>query len=863
MWVLLSLCVVSAVATAALSSASTTIPSNPSTSTDHQEPEQQLRLKPSDFLSQHQHIPIEINGDHRDTITFNVPVPSLNRTVQVKTKPNTEFYTSGFQASHIAKNGVKTIIDLDLRRFHVGSVVGEEHSKVYLHIREDGLLNGVIHMATVQLHIEPALRYDLSESMGQSRRSESNRNHLVYSFNDIKESMIDKVGEYCGAKEAKTESFYRAASVRSKRDTSNDDAVSSASSDCRVSSGGKCDCDMALVADMSFLETDYAEGSIQIAAQFMVNMAITGDAMYRQTNFSGTNGIGLAISSVTVDESSNLNQAFDDSEKLLEAFSSSGYWSNFCVAHLFTNRNFYGTLGLAYIGTLCSSSDNVGFHSSYGVPEVVQRITFVHEVGHNWGANHDSTTACTPGNDGGGNYIMYASATDGSRTNNVLFSPCSQSEMAYHINRVSCFAQSTSHCGNGIVEAGEDCDCGLSCDVSCCTTSCTVNTAKGYTCSPQDPISNPCCTAEDGSDNQCQFVTSEANLVCDDEDNCDAEAKCTGTSAACPPGAPFPDNTECACLNDDCDAHPQTGAKVCAGGVCNTSVCTLTSAAQCKSGVTEEACALSCIGSGWGNGSVCVSSFDTDRRNANQQYGVHVTEGNTCDSSRGYCNTAGVCLSVGDDLADRWATSGLAFFQNYWWAFFVVLVVFYIGHFAVRRYYRVKRHGKYAPIASTTGERTRFLGNEQRRGGFEEIGDDASESESEDEDEDNKASSIRDAYERESRMVIIKHFKDKFTAANTEEELNSATVQLKQRIGDGGIDFGAANELRMAYAHRANEIKGVTEPNANAAKFDAICGAVDATRSQATKLWHKTKTETKTSIKKIKKEIENQDYIYY
>lgn len=41
-----------------------------------------------------------------------------------------------------------------------------------------------------------------------------------------------------------------------------------------------------------------------------------------------------------------------------------------CAAHLFTHRNFYGTLGLAYIGTLCTK-ENTGFHSSYGVPQVL------------------------------------------------------------------------------------------------------------------------------------------------------------------------------------------------------------------------------------------------------------------------------------------------------------------------------------------------------------------------------------------------------------------------------------------------------------------------------------------------------------
>jgi hypothetical protein len=46
---------------------------------------------------------------------------------------------------------------------------------------------------------------------------------------------------------------------------------------------------------------------------------------------------------------------------------------------------------------------------------------------------HDEATEeCTPGEFGNsnGNYIMFASATDGSKTNNRKFSPCSKPRMA-------------------------------------------------------------------------------------------------------------------------------------------------------------------------------------------------------------------------------------------------------------------------------------------------------------------------------------------------------------------------------------------------------------------------------------------------
>ena len=67
------------------------------------------------------------------------------------------------------------------------------------------------------------------------------------------------------------------------------------------------------------------------------------------------------------------------------------------------------------------------------VPPKVSVLTFAHEVGHNFGAAHDSDAACTPYSsfkDPNGNYIMFASATSGDRPNNRLFSNCSTRAIA-------------------------------------------------------------------------------------------------------------------------------------------------------------------------------------------------------------------------------------------------------------------------------------------------------------------------------------------------------------------------------------------------------------------------------------------------
>lgn len=61
------------------------------------------------------------------------------------------------------------------------------------------------------------------------------------------------------------------------------------------------------------------------------------------------------------------------------------------------------------------------------VPDRVQQITFAHEMGHNFGSTHDTTSdsTCAPGGSNG-NYIMYSRATSGKLANNDEFSSCSQ-----------------------------------------------------------------------------------------------------------------------------------------------------------------------------------------------------------------------------------------------------------------------------------------------------------------------------------------------------------------------------------------------------------------------------------------------------
>lgn len=215
-------------------------------------------------------------------------------------------------------------------------------------------------------------------------------------------------------------------------------------------------------------------------------------------------------------------------------------------------------VGLAWLGQVCVASSQVATTSSgnetvSGANVVVRTSTewqvLAHEAGHTFGAVHDcdastcadgSTVAsqqCCPFSSGtcnaNGAYIMAPSTG----SNIQAFSPCSIGNICSAIGRnsvkSSCLVANRdvsiitgSQCGNGIVESGEDCDCGgtESCGNNSC---CEPTTCKFKTGAVCDPSNEDCCT------NTCQFAGS--GVVCRASTGvCDPQETCSGLNATCP-----------------------------------------------------------------------------------------------------------------------------------------------------------------------------------------------------------------------------------------------------------------------------------------------------------------------------------------
>ncbi|XP_049820176.1 disintegrin and metalloproteinase domain-containing protein 10-like isoform X2 [Aethina tumida] len=344
-------------------------------------------------------------------------------------------------------------------------------------------------------------------------------------------------------------------------------------------------------------------------------------------------------------------------EKFLELFSEEDY-DAFCLAYMFTYRDFeMGTLGLAWTGDLKNAggvceknghyrgsmkSLNTGIVTllNYGkhVPPAVSHVTLAHEIGHNFGSPHDPEQ-CTPGGEDG-NYIMFARATSGDKKNNNKFSPCSLKSINPVLNFKArspkgCFTEpQASLCGNGVVEEGEECDCGWEedCRDQCCFPQRRYPPIDEPPCrltprSQCSPSQGPCCTSE------CRVKFGDK---CRDDNGCRDESFCNGRNPQCPPSVNKPNKTIC------------NKEFVCFMGECTGSICLAYGLESCqcipgKSDPKTKACELCCKLPG--DNQPCISSFNWN----DMPYDIpdmYSKPGTPCNDYNGYCDVFQMCREV-------------------------------------------------------------------------------------------------------------------------------------------------------------------------------------------------------------------------
>ncbi|XP_066149642.1 disintegrin and metalloproteinase domain-containing protein 10-like [Euwallacea fornicatus] len=344
-------------------------------------------------------------------------------------------------------------------------------------------------------------------------------------------------------------------------------------------------------------------------------------------------------------------------EKFLELFSEEDY-DAFCLAYMFTYRDFeMGTLGLAWTGDLKNAggvceknghyrgsmkSLNTGIVTllNYGkhVPPAVSHVTLAHEIGHNFGSPHDPEQ-CTPGGEDG-NFIMFARATSGDKKNNNKFSPCSLKSINPVLNFKArsdkgCFTEPKGAiCGNGVVEEGEECDCGWEedCRDQCCFPMRRFAPIDEPPCSltPRSicsPSQGPCCTVD------CQVKFGDK---CRDDNGCRDESFCNGRDPHCPPSINKPNKTIC------------NKEFVCFMGECTGSICLAygLESCQCIPGQDDpktKACELCCKLPG--DNQQCKSSFEWN----DMPYDIpdmYAKPGTPCNDYSGYCDVFQMCREV-------------------------------------------------------------------------------------------------------------------------------------------------------------------------------------------------------------------------
>ncbi|XP_034561874.1 disintegrin and metalloproteinase domain-containing protein 10 [Notolabrus celidotus] len=563
--------------------------------------------------------------------TLKLDFTAFHRTFRLRLKRNAAVFSENFQL--VLKNGSTSA---DLSHLYSGTLEGEHGSACHGSVSQ-GLFEGTIHTDNGTYHVEPVDRYNSNQTDHHS---------IIYHEDDMSlPSMKSRPGEFCGSDHlnrlAQSLGLGEEAAVSRPRRTVDE---------------SKTSCLLHFHADYRYYKK--FKSIAAVVAQIATYMRAVND-IFDKVDFDGIKLINFQVKSLKVmteeDKKDPLYPLYIGPEKLLSLFSENN-WEDFCLSYLLTNRDYSGTLGLAWrgkpgnAGGICSketrvrnwkrSTLNTGLVTiqNYGqfLPPRQVQLTIAHELGHSLGADHDQGSNCgnLGSSRGKGRYLMYPEATSEVRENNDKFSPCSIRFISeiLTLKKDDCFVVSDRPiCGNQIVEEGEECDVGHNDTDLCCFSAiqpvgvqCQLKPEKA--CSPTQGL---CCSQS------CEFESPDD--VCDEKTDCQEASFCTGLSALCPE----PSNKEnlTLCSND---------TRVCLNGVCAESVCVRHNMQQCDCpGEMKEKCHLCCQQPD--KPETCASTSSSVLSPYFHKKTLPLVGGAPCAGNQGYCDKFQVCRLLDSD----------------------------------------------------------------------------------------------------------------------------------------------------------------------------------------------------------------------
>jgi len=404
--------------------------------------------------------------------------------------------------------------------------------------------------------------------------------------------------------------------------------------------------------------------SAEAVRENIISMVNTASDVYERT-FNITIGLqNLTISDAqcpaSAAESAPWNVACteaDDIEVKLEQFSEwrgqrnddNAYWT------LMSTCRSGGTVGIAWLGQLCVSNLRGSGQQSVTGSNVVVRTpgewqVFAHESGHTFGAVHDcdasfcaagASSQCCPfsqsGCDASGQFLMNPTSS----RSMTEFSPCTIgnicSMMGSNVVRSRCLVDNVdvptingAQCGNGIVETGEQCDCGSAeeCGDNPCCDPGTCQFRGNAVC---DDSNEACCSS-------CQFAA--ASTVCRaSRGPCDLQEVCSGSSGSCPTDAYEPNGQTCG----------ENSNQFCAQGLCTSrdlqcqQVVIQGTSGNYTNSCDDDSCRLRC--------SQSTNSQFCSQLNRNLLDGTPCN-GGFCDSGR--CSSGSSSGGGGGDSVSSW-----------------------------------------------------------------------------------------------------------------------------------------------------------------------------------------------------------------